>query len=255
MSRLPLPREYILASIKYIDAKLEKLPDCYVVNRGKIEKIRTRNPRHEYSICSDRGQVLMSCLIERQRLIKIKQQLINEWERVYSERIDTSNISINNNISIAGFDLWSSLSGKSNSYEKTESLYHNGIQVRSRMEMGIGEMLDNLGLDYVYEPEIEINNKRLSPDFVIHIPTFNCCIILEFLGMLDDYNYLDNAKLKIGVYLNNGYFPENNLILLCGNKNTAPSFDSIYNSIVVCLSNLSTMFVKVTDLVTGKPFW
>ena len=73
--------------------------------------------------------------------------------------------------------------------------------------------------------------------------------------MLDDYNYLDNAKLKIGVYLNNGYFPENNLILLCGNKNTAPSFDSIYNSIVVCLSNLSTMFVKVTDLVTGKPFW
>ena len=254
MSRLPLPREYILATLKVIDEKLDQLPDCYVVNRGSIEKIRSRKPRHEYSTDSNRGRVLMSSLIERQRLIKIRHRLINEWKLNYSERIDISSVSINKNISTAGSDLWYKLSDKINTYEKTDSLYHNGIQVRSRIEMGIGEMLDSLGLEYVYEPELEINNKRLSPDFVIYVPTFDCCIILEFLGMLDDYNYLDSAKLKIGVYFNNGFFPETNLILLCGNKNSAPSFDEIYNSIVVCLANLSTMFVKVTDLVTGKVF-
>jgi hypothetical protein len=50
----------------------------------------------------------------------------------------------------------------------------------------------------------------------------------------------------------NGFFPGTNLIILGGNKNSAPSFDSIYNSIVTALANLCTIYVRVQDRVTNE---
>ena len=250
MSRLPLPREYILATLKYIDTELKSLPWCSLIVHGGHERIRTKDPVHEYGLESPKGRELLPFLIRRQRYLKIKKELLSQWKRYHSGRIDINSINVNRGICLPGDELWTDIRCDSNPFQKKEQLYHNGIQVRSRMEMCIGEILDQIGLEYVYEPEVIINGKRLSPDFVVSVPAFGCCIILEYLGLLDDPNYLDSSKVKIGVYLRNGYFPGTNLVLLCGNRNTAPSFDSIYNSIVVALANLCTIFVRVTDRVT-----
>lgn len=236
--------------LNYLDSELESIPECSVIFRDGQEKIRTKNPIHEYCFDSPKGKALLPFLYQRRRYLEIRKNLLSFLKRDYSGRINHKRIVVNSGITLPGNDLCDDIQDDCNPYQKNDLLFHNGIQFRSRMEMCIGEILDQIGLEYVYEPQITIAGKRLSPDFVVRVPVFGCCIIIEFLGLLDDADYLDSSKVKLGVYLRNGFFPGTNLILLCGNKNTAPSFDSIYNSISSALANLCTIFVKVTDSVT-----
>lgn len=244
MSRLPLPREYILATVKYLNERLENIPVCTVIKHGEKHKVFIQEPRHEYGINSKKGQFYLPFVDERERLINARKGLITQWKSTYSDRPDPDSICINKEASIFGTNLWEQLTSESNGFVNNNSIFHNGIHVRSRGEMTVGEILDQLGLEYVYEPELILDGKRLSPDFVIRVPAFGCCIIVEYLGLLDDYDYLDSVKSKLGHYFKNGFFVGTNLILLCGNKNTAPSFDSIYNSIISTLANLCTIYVK-----------
>ena len=248
MSRLPLPREYILASLKYVNERLERLPICSIIRHGDQLKISTKEPRHEYSVNSKKGKGYLPIIAEREKYLQMKASLISRWKSFYDDSIELDAIAINHSVSVPGSSIWDQLVSESNRFENSNNIYHNGIHIRSRGEMTIMEILDQLCLDYVYEPELILDGKRFSPDFVIKVPAFGCCIIVEYLGLLDDYNYLDSTKTKIGQYFKNGFFIGTNLILLCGNKSTTPSFDAIYNSIVSTLANLCTVYVKQKSL-------
>ena len=252
MARLPVPRDYILATLKYIDDKLSQMPHCKLVIHSGHKRIRIKDPCHEYAVDSPNGKRYQRFLYERQRLTNIRKNLTDLWKMNYKDRIYTDNVSINSDVNLKVRDLSEYIDKGNNPYEKNDLLYHNGIQYRSRVEMCIAETLDQLGLEYVYEPEIMLSYKKLSPDFIIKVPAFGCCIILEYMGLLDDSNYVETAKSKLGIYMTNGYFPGTNLIILGGNKNSAPSFDSIYNSIVTALANLCTIYVRVQDRVTNE---
>lgn len=247
MARLPVPREYILATLKYIDNRLMQIPHCNLVVHSGHKRIRIKDPCHEYAVDSLNGKRYMKYLYERRRLTEIRKSLTDFWKKNYKERICTDNVSVNSDVDLKVRDLSEKMDERNNPYENNELLYHNGIQFRSRVEMCIAETLDQLGLEYVYEPEIMLSYKRLSPDFIVKVPVFECCIILEYMGLLDDNTYVESAKNKIGIYMKNGFFPGTNLIILGGNKNSAPSFDAIYNSIVTSLANLCAIYVRVRD--------
>ncbi len=243
MSRLPLPREYILAMLNYFDKELNRMPQCSIISHSGQDKVLVRNPRHEYGINTPKGRELLHIQDKRNTILRLKRQITEQWNRAYHGVLDRESISLNCEAVLPGSDIWNEIVTDTNPYKKKEELYHNGIKVRSRMEMMISEVLDQLGLEYLYEPEIVLDGKRIYPDFVVRIPAFGCCIIIEYLGMLDDYKYLDATKNKLGVYLRNGFYPGTNLILLGGSKNSAPTIDAIYNSIVAAIASLCDICV------------
>ena len=247
MSRLPIPKEYILATMKYVENKLDSLPGYRIAARKGVLKIISSHPRSEYMIDRPQGRSLMPIVRERERLIGMRHDLICNWRDLYSENIDLDTLELNNVMSIMGDDLWYRLRADCNQYQKTDELFHNGIQLRSRGEMLVGEILDRLGLEYIYEPEIIISGKKYSPDFVVHVPAFCCCFIIEYMGCMDEYGYVEKNKAKIGSYLHAGLFPGRDLIFLCANANSAPTFDAIHNSIVSLLANLCSIHVKRSE--------
>ena len=244
MARLPLPEDYILATLKYTEERLNSLPGYRMANRGGILKVVSNYPRHEYRLDKPTGRSLLPIVNEREHLLKVRRELLLLWKKLYSGSIDTRGITLNDVSRIMGDDLWYELKADSNSYKKTDDLFHNGIRLRSRGEMLVNEVLDRLGLEYIYEPEIVIDGRSYSPDFVVHIPTFGCCFIIEYLGCMDDHTYVEKNKNKISSYLHAGIFPGRDLILLCANANSAPTFDMIYNSIVSLLADLCSIYVK-----------
>ena len=246
MARLPLPRDYILASLMYIDNRLEQLPNCSLINHNDVQKIVSYNPRHEYKVTSVKGKKLMSLFGERRKLEELRRALIKKWSDSYSDKIDLNSVIICGHGNVLGDDIWNELKEDTNSYQKQDSLYHNGIKMRSRGEMFVGEILDQLGLDYLYEPEMIIDGRSVCPDFVVRVPVFGCCFIVEYMGCLDEYGYLDKNKSKIGMYFHSGIFLGTNLVILCADRNSAPSLDTIHNSIVSLLANLCSIYLKVS---------
>ena len=244
MSRLPIPKDYILATLKYIECRLNELPEYRIATRRGILKIVSSQPRCEYMIDHPKGRSLVPVVRERERLIRMRHDLICNWRELYKENIDLDNLYLNKAMSIMGDELWYRLRADSNQYKKTDELFHNGTQLRSRGEMLVSEILDRLGLEYIYEPEIIIAGKKYSPDFVVHVPAFGCCFIIEYLGLMDEYGYVEKNKIKIGSYLHSGLFPGRDLILLCANANSAPTFDTVHNSIVSLLANLCSVYVR-----------
>ncbi len=244
MARLPLPREYILAAMQYVENRLDELPDYKLGSRAGQLKIVMNNPRHEYSIDSKAGRRLMPILTERSRLLEIRDGLREYWRINYKGSIEYQSVEINNHDNVLNDDFWFSLKADSNNIQKSDDLFHNGVQLRSRGEMIVNEVLDHLGLEYVYEPFVTINGEHFSPDFVVRIPAFGCCFMIEYLGRLDEYGYLEKNKYKIGSYFRSNLFLGTNLIVFCANKRSAPSFDEIHNSIVSLIANLCAKYVK-----------
>ena len=120
MSRLPIPKEYILATMKYVENKLDSLPGYRIAARKGVLKIISSHPRSEYMIDRPQGRSLMPIVRERERLIGMRHDLICNWRDLYSENIDLDTLELNNVMSIMGDDLWYRLRADCNQYQKTD---------------------------------------------------------------------------------------------------------------------------------------
>lgn len=88
-----------------------------------------------------------------------------------------------------------------------------GRIVRSRIEASIDESLSEHGLYYRYEDPTILSGKCIYPDFTIIHPRTGKKIIWEHLGRLDKESYREDNYDKFLRYINNGYYPNLNLIL------------------------------------------
>lgn len=71
---------------------------------------------------------------------------------------------------------------------------------RSKSEVMIAQTLDQLGLEYKYEPVISINGNKRYPDFAVYCPEIGRFFFIEHLGMLDQMRYkVDNLE-KMELY-------------------------------------------------------
>ncbi|HBZ77353.1 MAG TPA: hypothetical protein DEO39_01435 [Clostridiales bacterium] len=77
---------------------------------------------------------------------------------------------------------------------------HGRYLFRSKSEMLIAQVLDQLGLEYKYEPVILINGEERWPDFAVYCPETGRYFFIEHLGMMDKMKYrLDNME-KMTLY-------------------------------------------------------
>ena len=99
---------------------------------------------------------------------------------------------------------------------KPENLIHtadNGEKMRTRAEVLYANMLDSLGVEYIYELPMDINGQRKIPDFTILHPKTKQEIIIEYMGMYGDENYRIRNTIKIAEYFDAGYILGKNLFV------------------------------------------
>ena len=150
-----------------------------------------------------------------------------------------SRFSVKTGGSILNEELWNTAGNDENPIEKRGSYYHNGIQMRSRTEVLVAEILDELGLQYKYEPAIKFDSEVFYPDFLVYIEGLKRCLIIEFYGKSDDEGYLYKNVHKMSVYANCGLIMYRDVLGLYGTKETMVSNTFIYNSVVTVINQLA----------------
>ena len=121
----------------------------------------------------------------------------------------------------------------------------NGINFRSRVEMVIAQVLTDLGLEYKYECGIRCNGKMYSVDFLVFLPEFGRCFMIEYMGMLDDEGYVYKNSLKLRDYMTEGYYLGRDILVLSGNGFEMPSVDQIRIGICCMLETITVSHLTV----------
>lgn len=89
-----------------------------------------------------------------------------------------------------------------------------GERVRSKSEVIIADLLNREGIPYRYEYPVKIKGwGQFYPDFTALNVRERKEIYWEHLGMMDDTSYVENALQKITLYMQNGIFFKDNLII------------------------------------------
>lgn len=95
--------------------------------------------------------------------------------------------------------------------------YYNtlkGEYVRSKSEKIIADTLYSKNIPYRYEYPLTLNNGKIwRPDFTILNRRTLTEYILEHFGMMEDIDYCNNALNKIRIYIQNGFYPGENLLI------------------------------------------
>lgn len=111
---------------------------------------------------------------------------------------------------------WMSVEYEPGRFEFAAGEYYTlkGERVRSKSEKIIADALFQNGIPYRYEYPLHLNNGQTwRPDFTILNKRTREEFILEHFGMMDDPDYCAGALGKLHVYMENGYFPGENLLI------------------------------------------
>lgn len=96
-----------------------------------------------------------------------------------------------------------------------ENLKHEavgGLMVRSKSEALIAFALDLADVPFHYEEILELDGKRIAPDFTILHPLTGERVYWEHFGMMDDPAYANETYKKLVLYGQNGIIPSKNLV-------------------------------------------
>ena len=92
--------------------------------------------------------------------------------------------------------------------------YYNkrGLRVRSKSEVIIADILDDMHVPFLYEKPLMLGKTMVHPDFtLLNLRKRRECY-WEHFGMMDDIEYRNNAFIKLRNYESHGYFPCNDLL-------------------------------------------
>ena len=88
----------------------------------------------------------------------------------------------------------------------------NNLRVRSKSEVIIADMLDEVGIPFLYEKPVKLGSGVVHPDFTLLDIGNRKEIYWEHFGMMDDVEYRNNAFFKIRNYESNGLFQHDSFI-------------------------------------------
>ena len=107
----------------------------------------------------------------------------------------------------------------SQEYDKLEFRYgypeyftRRGMRVRSKSEVIIADMLDELAVPFLYEKPLKLGMTTVHPDFTLLNIYEKKELYWEHFGMMDDIEYRNNAFSKIQRYELYGYYQYSSVI-------------------------------------------
>ena len=96
--------------------------------------------------------------------------------------------------------------------DSPEFYTRQGLRVRSKSEIIIADILDEVRLPFLYEKPLILKSGTVHPDFTLLDIRERREIYWEHFGMMDDMDYRNNAFFKIRNYESSGYYQNDSLI-------------------------------------------
>ena len=109
---------------------------------------------------------------------------------------------------------WKKETFQKNNFQKENLIYESsaGTYVRSKSELLIANLLEKYGLVYRYDALVQLEGKKISPDFLIKNPFNQKTVIWEHFGALNQENYIEKMHQKMSLYQKNGYKQFENIV-------------------------------------------
>lgn len=236
---------FLKARLDLINRELNQLPRTGIGKHRQSAVIREYKPgaQYEHLIISKKGQALLSQHERRNALLIVKEQL----ESILSSCDEASPIDPNKVPPLMGEEFWNKLESSSNNHELESDYSYKGVAMRSRGEVIIAQVLDSLGLIYKYEPTIVIDGKKYCPDFIVYLPELKRCFVIEFLGMIDDFNYAMSNTTKLMSYLKVGMIINKDLLIFSGTRRSMTSPDEIKADIIALINKLCNILTVANE--------
>ena len=245
--------EYYVGTIGYLMSELEKIPEYRMgVHRGQavIREYQCgidRSQRvRQVKADSPKGRKLLSSVQKRNELKYRINSLISEFENTYNMNYKKAQDSYSFSDQYKhplDNAFWSRLQSSCNTYPKNNNYCYKGTHFRSRAEVRFAETLDKLGLQYRYEVRIWVGKKEYDVDFVIWLPQFNCCILIEYFGSMTDPHRIQESGSKFMTYSRAGIMSGEDIIYFCGTENKMPATSTIEETVTGVINGISRQHV------------
>lgn len=181
--------------------------EVYVCTTPSNAKSSARRRRH-YSLYSDNGKKAIKVMEEIAYYNKRISFLSSLWLRDYSGKIPKAfehKIKIKSPVGLDN-DFFRQAESSSNSMAYKNTYTFMGINFRSKNELIVAELLNDMGLRFKYEPKIVFgSNTEMYPDFLINIVEADRCFFFEMQGMMNDINYAIKSAHKESLYISHGF--------------------------------------------------
>ena len=236
VSELASRARYLSALTKKLAAYLEKMPE------GRLRISTVRGKRYYY-LCADPGDqhgrylrrcdaVLVQKLAQKHYVKKVQRRAAAEL-RLIQKTLDGIGLppeDIYGSMPEAFRELVVPIEPTDEQYVKkwtergaaeanghpieADLITDKGERVRSKSELIIANLLYSAGIPYKYEAPLFLDGiGTVYPDFTILNVRLRREIYWEHQGRMDDPAYAEKAVARIAVYMKNGYFPGDGLIL------------------------------------------
>ena len=239
-----LPPAYLRAKLNIINLQLEQIPPIvHGRHRGQevLRQYQVVNGKRRIveTMATSRDGLDWSCKMNlRKDLIKIKKQLENML--IYEP--DTKLVNTDKVKTIYNKQYWDNVRVRADFETKTSGYEYRGMMMDSRGEMIVAQTLDELGLQYKYEPMVVIGDEVYYPDFIVYLPEFQRCFFIEFMGRLDDDRYINRNKFKMMDYLRIGMVINKDILIFCGYENSMISADEMKDDIIALISKYCRIY-------------
>ena len=239
-----LPSAYIKAKIAITDKKIESIP---------VIKLGTHNGRcvlrsnhfingkrviEETYADTDKGRDWLSKYETRKQLIKFKKQL----EAILIDKPDMPPIDPSRVNTVYNKEYWDNIIVRAQMETKTDGYEYRGMKMDSRAEMIVAQTLDEMGLQYKYEPMLIIGDEVYYPDFIVYLPEFGRCFFIEFMGRLDSDKYISRNEFKLMDYLNDGMVLNRDLLIFCGYESSMITADEMAADIAALIEKYCRIY-------------
>ncbi len=235
--------DYKIAKVLFIDKELDRLPNLHrgnnsysrVVrlydNNGKVIKTYTQNreKNYKYGEIADR----------RKRYQLLKKQLMSELKVSPTEY----NIQLSAAYRLTKED-WDKMKSQSNPKKIKGDLWFENIHMRSRFEVNTAIVLKKLNLEFKYEPEIILDGIIVHPDFVVYLPEFEVCFIIECMGMTGSSGYDWDAINRMKLLMDVGCIPFRDFLVLGGTETFIPTEEWVANAIISMVNSIAAECVQ-----------
>lgn len=213
---------------KYLDSTLKVFRSEHKIRGQSILSYRftdKNNKRHEHYASNLKGQNLARLYSLREEAASELEKWQSVWNNTYKipvPRLDLPALRASKK-SIITKDFFDSLIPCSNPKPILRPNPYKGITFRSKSEREIAEILDELGIEYKYEPAIPVNDYEIYADFVCFIRELGIGFIIEHCGLMDSNSYIDKTIRSFRDYVSLGFLPSVDVLFTYEKNATPPS--------------------------------
>ena len=225
-----IPYEYLEVREQYLKEQLKSMPIIRSGTHGDslVYRLYDNNGKCLHEI-TNAGSSWSKADSIYKKIESINQmlQVVKSLKMSKKHRGGYERFSVKNTDNLYDNDYYDSLKDGSCPSTKNSKYSYKGRDYRSRAEMLIATVLDELGLEFKYDVLVMIDGKEFTFDFVIVFREFNRCIFIEYYGKCEesDYNYKNSRKIFHSN--NNDIYLGRDLFVFSGNSIDMPGTDTI----------------------------